>query len=100
MNTIGKPVIKGAIVAGILLAVYFGALTFISGGGFALSQFAQPRYFIVSLVVLAVCIIIMFRRHRHSTGDDHEAYVTEVDETDQRTGPAHEDMKSDHSCCH
>ena len=51
MNTIGKPVIKGAIAAGTLLAVYFGVLTFISGGGFALSQFAQFRYFIVSLAV-------------------------------------------------
>ena len=46
-----KSIIKGMIGATALLAVYFFAVSLISGWPFALTQFAQFWYFIVSLAV-------------------------------------------------
>ena len=46
-----KYIIKGMIGATALLAVYFFAVSLISGWPFALTQFAQFWYFIVSLAV-------------------------------------------------
>ena len=51
MSTLWKSILKGAVATGILLAVYFAVLTFVSGASFAGNQFAQYWYFIVSLAV-------------------------------------------------
>lgn len=39
----------GALAFGIMLAVYFGALTLVSGWGFALNQFSEFWYYVVPL---------------------------------------------------
>ncbi len=44
-----KSTLKGALAAGILLAVYFAVLTLVSGASFAASQFAEDWYYIASL---------------------------------------------------
>lgn len=46
-----KSILYGCIASAILLAVYFGILTLVSGWSFAQSQFAQFWYFIVSLAL-------------------------------------------------
>lgn len=43
------PVFYGTLASAILLGVYFAALSFVSGWGFAQNQFASFWYFIVSL---------------------------------------------------
>jgi len=48
---ITKSISYGAGAALMLLAVYFGILTLVSGWGFAQSQFSDFWYFIVSLAV-------------------------------------------------
>lgn len=44
-----QPILKGAVAAGILLAVYFAVLTLVSGSSFAANQFSQFWYYITSL---------------------------------------------------
>jgi P-type Cu+ transporter len=44
-----RPILYGLIAAALLLAVYFGALTLISGWDFTLEQFKQFWYFILPL---------------------------------------------------
>ncbi len=44
-----KPVLYGTLASAVLLGVYFGILTLVSGWGFAQSQFFSFWYFIVSL---------------------------------------------------
>ena len=46
-----RPIIRGMISSFILLIVYFGVVTLISGWDFAQSQFLQFRYFLVSLAL-------------------------------------------------
>ena len=46
---LGKLILSGIGAALALLALYFGALTLVSGWDFTLEQFLQFRYFIVSL---------------------------------------------------
>lgn len=46
-----KSVIRGLISVAILLAVYFSAVSLISGKAFALEQFSRFWYFIVSLAL-------------------------------------------------
>ena len=50
-KNITKPALYGIIASTILLGVYFAVLTLVSGWSFAQSQFADFRYFIISLVV-------------------------------------------------
>lgn len=50
-RTVVKPIAYGLGSALILLAVYFSVLTLVSGWGFAQSQFAVYRYFIISLAI-------------------------------------------------
>lgn len=50
-NNIAKPALYGIIASTILLGVYFAVLTLVSGWSFAQNQFADFRYFIISLVV-------------------------------------------------
>ena len=42
---------KGALASGVLLAVYFAVVTLVSGWSFALDQFEQYWYFVVSLAM-------------------------------------------------
>lgn len=44
-----KSALKGLLGTITLLAIYFGILTLVSGWGFAKSQFAQNRYWILGL---------------------------------------------------
>ena len=45
--TLARPSGFGALASGLLLAVYFGALTLISGWSFTLSQFVEFWFYIV-----------------------------------------------------
>lgn len=47
----GKAVATGLLASGLLLGVYFGVLTLVSGWGFTLEQFADFWHFIVALAV-------------------------------------------------
>lgn len=51
MNAILKSSIYGFAGTAILLAVYFSVITLVSGWAFALNQFAQFWYFVVSLAI-------------------------------------------------
>lgn len=46
-----RAVVKGILATLILLSVYFAVTTFISGWGFALGQFSQFWYYIITLAV-------------------------------------------------
>lgn len=46
-----RPLMYGTAAFGLMLAVYFGALTFVSGWAFTVSQFAQFWYFVLPLAV-------------------------------------------------
>ena len=48
-NNLVKPVFAGLIAASVLMGLYFGALTAVSGWQFTLEQFQQFRYFIIAL---------------------------------------------------
>jgi len=48
-NNLVKPVLAGLIAASVLMGLYFGALTAVSGWQFTLEQFQQFRYFIIAL---------------------------------------------------
>jgi len=50
-NNLVKAVLAGAGAALMLLGLYFGALTAVSGWDFTLEQFQQFRYFILALAV-------------------------------------------------
>jgi hypothetical protein len=51
IRNIIKPIFYGALASVILLGIYFSVLSFISGRVFALEQFLQFWYFVVSLAV-------------------------------------------------
>lgn len=46
---IAKPLFNGALASLVLLGAYFGALALVSGGEYAMEQFAMYWYFIVAL---------------------------------------------------
>ena len=46
-----KSIFSGTLASIILLSIYFTVLTFVSGWNFALSQFSQFWYFIVTLAI-------------------------------------------------
>ena len=48
-NSAAKSILYGTLASFLLLGVYFAVLTLVSGWGFALSQFSNFWYFIVSL---------------------------------------------------
>lgn len=51
MHIPARSIFSGALASAVLLGVYFGVLTLVSGPGFAQSQFSSFWYFIVSLAV-------------------------------------------------
>ena len=67
-----RPVPFGALAAGALLAVYFGALTLVSGWSFTLSQFLEFWYFIVPLAAgfgIQVALYLKLRQVIHGSRD-------------------------------
>lgn len=65
------PTAFGALAAGALLAVYFGALTAISGWQFTAEQFAEFWYYIVPLAAgfgLQVALYVRLRWVLHGAG--------------------------------
>lgn len=48
---IGKPIIWGLASSVLMLSIYFTVVSLISGGNFAVSQFNQNWYFLVSLAI-------------------------------------------------
>ena len=61
---IARPSAFGALAFGALLAVYFGALTLVSGWSFTVSQFADLWYYIVPLALGFGVQIALFVRLR------------------------------------
>ena len=61
---IARPSAFGALAFGALLAVYFGALTLVSGWSFTVSQFADFWYYIVPLALGFGVQIALFVRLR------------------------------------
>jgi Cu+-exporting ATPase len=69
--TIAKPAGFGALAFGALLAVYFGALTAISGWKFTAEQFTEFWYYILPLAAgfgLQVALYTRLRRLLHGPG--------------------------------
>ena len=74
MNTTAtRPVNFGLLAFGLLLAIYFAALTLISGWKFTLDQFSEFWYYIVPLAPGFGLQVALFTRLRHvvhqSAGD-------------------------------
>lgn len=46
---VNRPLMYGTFASAVMLAVYFGALTLVSGWAFTLGQFAQFWYFVVPM---------------------------------------------------
>jgi len=65
---IARPSAFGALAFGALLAVYFGALTLVSGWNFTVSQFANFWYYIVPLALGFGVQIALFVRLRQVVG--------------------------------
>ena len=63
-TTIARPTGFGALAFGLLLAVYFGALTAVSGWNFTLSQFSEFWYFILALAAGFGVQVALFMRLR------------------------------------
>lgn len=63
-----RPFVFGALAAGILLVIYFGALTLVSGWSFAVVQFAQFWYYILLLAVGFGIQVGLFIRLRQIIG--------------------------------
>ena len=63
-SAIARPSVFGALAFGALLAVYFGALTLVSGWAFTVNQFAEFWYYIVPLALGFGVQIALFMRLR------------------------------------
>ncbi|MDQ9171602.1 hypothetical protein Q8A64_14400 [Oxalobacteraceae bacterium R-40] len=63
-----RPFVFGALAAGILLLIYFGALTLVSGWSFAVAQFVQFWYYILLLAVGFGIQVGLFVRLRQIIG--------------------------------
>lgn len=77
-STTGKhPAVYGTLAALLLLAVYFGALTLVSGWSFTVDQFSQFWYYIIPLAAGFGIQIGLFLRLRQlaSTAKDTKAVV-------------------------
>ncbi|MBI1988460.1 MAG: hypothetical protein HYS65_01760 [Betaproteobacteria bacterium] len=64
-TTVARPVNFGVLAFALLLAVYFGALTLISGWQFTLGQFSEFWYYIVPLAGGFGLQVALFTRLRH-----------------------------------
>ena len=51
LTRLGRPLVSGTVASAAMLAVYFGALTLVSGWAFTLSQFARFWYYVLPLAV-------------------------------------------------
>lgn len=63
--TLARPTGFGALAFGMLLAVYFGALTAVSGWSFTVNQFSEFWYYIVPLAAGFGIQVALFVRLRH-----------------------------------
>lgn len=63
-----RPFVFGALAAGILLVIYFGALTLVSGWSFAVAQFFQFWYYILLLAAGFGIQVGLFVRLRQIIG--------------------------------
>ena len=71
MTNVARPAGFGALAFGALLALYFGALTAISGWKFTAEQFAEFWYYIVPLAAgfgLQVALYMRLREVLHGAG--------------------------------
>jgi P-type Cu+ transporter len=66
-------ILGGAIALSVLLGIYFGALTLVSGWGFTVSQFNEFGPFIVALASGFAIQVGLFLRLRQLTMDHHHA---------------------------
>ncbi len=65
---VARPTGFGALAFGLLLAVYFGALTLVSGWSFTVNQFSEFWYFIVPLAAgfgIQVSLFVRLRQVVH-----------------------------------
>ena len=72
-TTVARPVNFGMLAFALLLAIYFGALTLISGWKFTLDQFSEFWYYIVPLAAgfgLQVALFIRLRHVVHQSAGD------------------------------
>ena len=73
-----RPINFGLFAFAILLAIYFAALTLISGGSFAVSQFAEFWYYVVPLAIgfgLQVALFARLRNQLHQSTADSRGVV-------------------------
>ena len=68
-----RPILGGAIAFSVLLGIYFGALTLVSGWGFTVSQFNEFWPFIIALASGFGIQVGLFLRLRQLTVDHHHA---------------------------
>ena len=77
-TTFEKPVNFGVLAFALLLAIYFGALTLISGWKFTLDQFSEFWYYIVPLAAgfgLQVALFTRLREVVHRSAADTRTVV-------------------------
>lgn len=70
-TTLARPSGFGVLALGLLLAVYFGALTLVSGWDFTLSQFVQYWFYIVPLAAGFGVQIALFVYLKRLVGTPH-----------------------------
>lgn len=73
MTATARPAVFGALAFGALLAVYFAALTLVSGWGFTVSQFAEFWYYIVPLAAGFGVQVALYLRLREVVSRAKEA---------------------------
>lgn len=74
LATAAKPMGWGVMAFGLLLAVYFGVITLVSGWKFTVSQFRELWYYIVPLGAgfgLQVALYMQLRQLLHQSKDTH-----------------------------
>lgn len=72
-TSVARPVNFGMLAFALLLAIYFGALTLISGWKFTLDQFSEFWYYVVPLAAgfgLQVALFIRLRHVVHQSAGD------------------------------
>lgn len=63
-----RPIVFGVLACGLLLVIYFGALTLVSGWSFAVTQFSEFWYYILLLAAGFGMQIALFIRLRQIIG--------------------------------
>lgn len=74
-----RPAGFGTLAFGLLLAVYFGVLTLVSGWSFTVNQFAEFWYFILPLGAgfgLQVALYTQLRQLVHNSGESRTVMAT------------------------